>query len=650
MREFILEPPPSGAANNEADKEAWLNDTWKKSARPYPVPKPEDIAAVILLHGAEPGSPWRYPIWQAQAGLFVRWAFDDRTFARRQAIWKFAARASAEPATEAMFKDCFGLGFAEMDGQLNAYLGKAANEPLDLFSATAIEIPARHPREATEAETARILGDWERKEIEFVKTSHAEFADLYSQQAEQTLLGAYRRGERDPRLLAAIGLYECAVGQDLQARGFLEAAVQAGVARPRADAELARIRLSAALAEPGNGGKLDAGQVASVLNLLKPLRSQPPPQFATYMLSALTWAHASIAPGPADLAMLEEGIYYFPDDPRLILAVARVEAQAGRRNVLMALLDRGLQKVTDPAARKLLGTLRAQLQPPAVERLVPKPLFAAAVVPAAATETTQSPPPTPAPFSPAPAVGNLRVGVIIDMTPEGRKIARPSPDNPAYYFPIYIGYKEMGDVLTKWHRAPPPLEEVRRTMTGALLEQGYRVATRMHPPSLAIVFRWGSIAAEVVAQPGVKAPMWHGENGNEGFSTVGNLIAAPARAVNQDEVMTIIAGDRWGDLDPNDPGQEEFVSLQPRYYLMISALDFPAFTRHKQILLWRAHISTNYWGHYMDEVLQPLITAAAPLLGRETGRPLIVSAPIGPVGRVIIGTPEVKDYPGDPAP
>ena len=85
--------------------------------------------------------------------------------------------------------------------------------------------------------------------------------------------------------------------------------------------------------------------------------------------------------------------------------------------------------------------------------------------------------------------------------------------------------------------------------------------------------------------------------------------------------------------------------MQPRYYVMISAFDFQSWLHHKPVLLWRAHVSTELWGHYFDQVVGTLINTAAPLFGRETKMPHFVSAQVLPLGRVIVGTPEVKNYP-----
>ena len=284
IRRLLTEkaPPPAG----DSDKEAWL------ARAGLGTPSGEDPEGVLALRrtwsvmrdGSDEGSPWRLDIWRSQAALFVRWAFDDPTHSRREALWKLARYACQAPVTEAVFRDCFGMSFAEMDEQLYEYLPVAMTKQFVLFPRRSIRIPdvdldrdtsyseslsfSDRPRDlvlrdSTVAERVRILGDWERKEIDFVRDTQPEFADLYIKQAQSTLVSAYGKGARDPGLLAALGLFECAIHNDIAAQGFLELAVSAQVVRPRAYVELARIRLANALAEAGGVGEnLNASQAA----------------------------------------------------------------------------------------------------------------------------------------------------------------------------------------------------------------------------------------------------------------------------------------------------------------------------------------------------------------------------------------------------
>jgi hypothetical protein len=347
-------PPPAG----EPDKELW----FARAGLGIPPGKSADETLAlhriqfILAHGTDAGSPWRLDIWRSQAALFVRWAFDDPTRSRREALWKLGRYACTSPVTEAVTNSfvLFPRGSLEIPyiGTTN-YISNILN-----FGQRPADLELGDP---TKAEKARILGDWERKEIDFVRNSRPEYTDLYIGQAESTLMNGYNAGASDPGLLAALGLYECAIHNDAQAGSFLAAATGAEVTRPRAYVELARIRLDAALARPGGmDGRLTRTQAVSVLKLLWAVRSLQPPQLEAYLLAAEVWEHADFIPLPGELGILDEGLYFFPDNPQLILAAAQLDAVAGLRVEAIRVLDRGLQRVSDPAMRRLFAGLRAR--------------------------------------------------------------------------------------------------------------------------------------------------------------------------------------------------------------------------------------------------------------------------------------------------
>ncbi len=100
-----------------------------------------------------------------------------------------------------------------------------------------------------------------------------------------------------------------------------------------------------------------------------------------------------------------------------------------------------------------------------------------------------------------------------------------------------------------------------------------------------------------------------------------------------------------------DDLEQEITEGRGFYYVIVSAFDFRDALQHKATLLWRAHISTTIWGRYFDQVLPTMVMTAAPLLGRETLRPEVASAPVVPMGHVIVGTPALKsDAPASAAP
>jgi hypothetical protein len=312
-----------------------------------------------------PADPHLRALWATESELFVRWALDDMSGGRRKSLWRLADMASSQPASEAMFHECFGFGFEQALKDLDEFIDHAVGSDLILVPLSPVETPWIDPRSARASEVARILGDWQRKEIGFVSRDYPHLAGTYAAQAGATLNAAYDEESGDCDLLAARGLYACAVGDDRQAREYLETAVAKKVRRPRAYVELARIRLNDAVNRPsGAHGRLGRAQVDSIIGLLQAARSLNPPQADGFLLAAKTWEAADFVPSPADLKLLDEGLHYFPREGRLLLGTAQLYAAAGLRSRAVAILDSGLQGVSDPRLREAFAYLRRHYASP----------------------------------------------------------------------------------------------------------------------------------------------------------------------------------------------------------------------------------------------------------------------------------------------
>jgi hypothetical protein len=302
-------------------------------------------------------------LWQAQAALFVRWGVGGRGAPRRDALWTFVARAAAESVTERLFQECFGFDYAAAQQQLAAFLPEATRDRLELRPAQRRRPPDIPLRPASDVEIARIRGDWERLEIGYVKAHFPVLTPKYLEQARRTLMRAYDRGSRDPRLLAVIGLCEVDAGNDGAARSFLEeAAALNPTLRPRAWFELARLRFAAALAEnAGAGPGLTPAQADAVLTPLLRARDQQPPLVEVYELIAGVWAACAEPPPRAQLAVLEEGVRLFPRRSELVHRTAELNVRHGFTDTARWLITLGLTLAPDPAARTRFEALRARI-------------------------------------------------------------------------------------------------------------------------------------------------------------------------------------------------------------------------------------------------------------------------------------------------
>jgi hypothetical protein len=298
--------------------------------------------------------------WRSYAALFVRWALDDPTQARKQSLWTFAERTSVQPATEAMFRELFGMHYRDLDRHLRHYLRDAVKTPFNLRPAGPSPVPSLNLREATEAEVSRVKGAFDRLEIAYVKELFPEHTARYVSQARRTLRRAYDHGDRDPRLLALLGLCECDAGDDAAARPFLAAAVQAGVVRPRAYFEFARIRFEE-LRASDPAGKLSPALAADLIEPLVTVRHQSPSLPEVYELIAMVWLCTEGPLSRGQLALLDEGVHLFPRRLRLIYPAALLNVQHGYAPEARSLIERGLTVAADPADEARLRKLRSAL-------------------------------------------------------------------------------------------------------------------------------------------------------------------------------------------------------------------------------------------------------------------------------------------------
>lgn len=141
-------------------------------------------------------------LWLMQSEVFLRWAFDDRSHARRAALWKFVDASSREPVTEKLFQQCFGLSFSMMERELTSFIHKAEKESIWLFNTNSIKCPKiSNIRDATAVEVARIKGSFDLKEINYIVENAPQYVDQYIGQAEADLLPLYEKGVRDPDFL-----------------------------------------------------------------------------------------------------------------------------------------------------------------------------------------------------------------------------------------------------------------------------------------------------------------------------------------------------------------------------------------------------------------------------------------------------------------
>lgn len=269
----------------------------------------------------DPAATARYfALWQAQAQLFVRWALADR--GRTDGLRRLLNSPEASAPSDDLLEDCFGLDSVDLEDALSDFLPRFVHDSIVIVP----DPPQRFTisfADATPDQHARVWGDWERKECLWAQRSEADQAHYYTSQADRTLLGAYRRGDREPDFLALLGLYESDRGNRVFARSALEQALRAGSERPNAYAELARLRCLDDLDHPeGPKGRLNSEQSAEIWSLLRQANALQPPQLETYLVAAGAAMKGPGAPTPEQRALLNEGRSLFPSSRMLAAGLA----------------------------------------------------------------------------------------------------------------------------------------------------------------------------------------------------------------------------------------------------------------------------------------------------------------------------------------
>ena len=184
----------------------------------------------------------------------------------------------------------------------------------------------------------------------------------HADQARDALIAPYIRGERDPRLLAALGLHEKLGGRDERAAKFLEAAVQAKVVRPRAYFELARLRFIEAVSAVGDAGSFNEAQTMRIIEPLLAASHQPPPLAGVFGLMADTWLRATPVPNRNQFDAILQGVVRFQNEPTLVLRGALVAQKAGFAEDALRLAEHGAKIARDPGTREQFEKVVAELK------------------------------------------------------------------------------------------------------------------------------------------------------------------------------------------------------------------------------------------------------------------------------------------------
>ena len=183
----------------------------------------------------------------------------------------------------------------------------------------------------------------------------------YLAQARRTLHRAFDAGDRDPRLLATMGLCEIDAGNPAGAREFLEPAVAGGVVRPRAYYELARLRFATLRRDAPETKLFSFAELAPIFQPLQRAIAQAPPLSEVFILLAEAWSRCELSPHAAEFAELEMGAHLFARQPTVAYPIAHALARHEKKPAAAAVLDACANEPMDENTAAMIKRLRSEL-------------------------------------------------------------------------------------------------------------------------------------------------------------------------------------------------------------------------------------------------------------------------------------------------
>ncbi len=315
---------------------------------------PMEQLLAVKQDSPEAMNPYGNILWAKQAYAFVHLCMYGQGGKWKKPFAQYLVRSAREPATEALFKECFGKSYKEMNLVLRQYIGFTDHQSTQYRAKKGTRLvtpPDVTLRDATQSEIGRIKG-------------HALLLAGRMDAARTEFVAPYLRGERDPRILSGLGEIERASGKDDRARKLLTAAVAGKTDDPDAYLDLARYRFADASSAPGAANaRFSPEQTSGIVELLLAARTLPPPNVATFELLADTWGRSSVRPKESDLMPLIAAVQRFPSRLGLAYTTAALCAEAGLNDPARAFVAHGLKYAPDAETRARFEKLGATLPP-----------------------------------------------------------------------------------------------------------------------------------------------------------------------------------------------------------------------------------------------------------------------------------------------
>jgi hypothetical protein len=235
---------------------------------------------------------------------------------------------------------------------------------------------------------------------------------------------------------------------------------------------------------------------------------------------------------------------------------------------------------------------------------------------------------------------DVQVIAVTDTTPAGALRRPVSPANPVYYAAVSAGYRDFGGIIAG--EKIPPKDEVLKTIARVLAKQGYLPSTNEKPPSLLLVWTWGTMNTDRMYSLSPDDTEGRQINRNQLLRFLGayklGMITKEPDPFHQD---LMLSGALFRDADRDIIAD---LATEDLYVAAISAYDYAAATRQEKSLLWMTKISCPSRGLALPQTLPAMLALAGPYIGRETAKPVSVKATEQFKTEVKIGDPTLVEF------
>jgi hypothetical protein len=180
--------------------------------------------------------------------------------------------------------------------------------------------------------------------------------------------------------------------------------------------------------------------------------------------------------------------------------------------------------------------------------------------------------------------------VATDMSPEGKTLAPPTPQQPVYYRGLSLGHR-LGSIPGD---REPEVQQLNRMVAGILAKQGYLGARPGHEPTLFLILQWGYLT------PGREDLFWF--LGYDPNKYVGIPVLPLAIETAQEDAQDAIYG------------------------IIITAFEFKSVHAARPVVYWQTRIGLPAVGKSMAAALPVMLVAAGPAIGRPSKEPVLLDA------------------------